>query len=125
MRQVYGDSLNAEVKKLLIAIRLRRKQGNPQPLDKLGEKDLSSPSVSDDESDQEYHGRSQPTIPKISNWREAVQQWEEGDPENGVTVPLRDWNLEMRRGQRRYYDRKMVAQEFEYQGRNEDKMRQV
>ncbi|KFH71298.1 hypothetical protein MVEG_01598 [Podila verticillata NRRL 6337] len=125
MRQVYGDSLNGEMGKLLIAIRLRRDLGNMQPLDECGEKDLFSPSISDDESDQEYQGQPQSTIPKISNWREAVQQWEEGDPDNGLMEPLCKWTTVAPKCRATHATRKLIANEFDFFKRDEHKMREV
>jgi hypothetical protein len=31
-------------------------------------------------------------------WRRALKQWYEGEPENGLMVPLRDWDAELYRG---------------------------
>ncbi|KFH74011.1 hypothetical protein MVEG_01224 [Podila verticillata NRRL 6337] len=64
-------------------------------------------------------------IPAISHWKEAILQWDQGDPDNGLNVPLSDWTVAMRRKHATYYDRKVVAKEFESFGRSEAKMRKV
>ncbi|KAF9381855.1 hypothetical protein CPC16_009646 [Podila verticillata] len=65
------------------------------------------------------------TIPRILEWKEAIKQWDEGDPENGLDIPLSQWTLEMRRNQSAYNDRKLIVKEFESFGRSEVEMRLV
>ncbi|KAG0339228.1 hypothetical protein BG000_002597 [Podila horticola] len=67
------------------------------------------------------------TLPRIQHWRDAVKQWEEGDPDQGLTVPFRDWPAEMlveTYVQRNRNKRKMVAEEWEFFGRDVERMRQ-
>ena len=65
-----------------------------------------------------------PRIPTISTWQEAVNQWENGDPGKGLLIPLRSWTKKMRKTDpTRYSQRKQIAKEFIYLGRNEDNMR--
>lgn len=138
MRQLYGDSSNGGIKKLLTAIRSRRNLGILQPPAEVVENEPLNPGTSDDESDQENHGRPQrqkkkpdqgtsahPTIPKISSWREAVQQWEEGDPDNGLIVPLCKWATVTRESRATHANRKLIANEFDFFKRDEHKMREV
>ncbi|KAG0025848.1 hypothetical protein BGZ82_009811 [Podila clonocystis] len=67
-------------------------------------------------------------IPRIRNWKEAIEQWEKGDPSHGLTVPLRDWDADMRRRsecQTTYCYRKLIVKEFDNFGRDENRMRHV
>ncbi|KAF9018109.1 hypothetical protein BGZ52_004541 [Haplosporangium bisporale] len=66
----------------------------------------------------------EPKIPFIRTWKEAIKQWDEGDPSTGL-IPLSQWPLERQRSTRTYKDRQMIAQEFEYFGRSEARMRKV
>ncbi|KAF9918210.1 hypothetical protein BX616_009928 [Lobosporangium transversale] len=60
-----------------------------------------------------------PRIPDIIHWREAVLQWEEGDPEKGLVLALRHWTPRMRATDpSRYSQRKLIATEFALLGRN-------
>lgn len=45
--------------------------------------------------DQPINKPPPPIIPNVSHWSKAIAQWEEDDPENGLTVPLHDWNATM------------------------------
>lgn len=68
------------------------------------------------------------TVPRIRYWLEAVRQWEQGDPEHGLTVPIRDWPAEWRKEDKMrqvYGRRRAIAEEYELMGRDETRMRQV
>ncbi|ORZ12510.1 hypothetical protein BCR41DRAFT_423150 [Lobosporangium transversale] len=60
-----------------------------------------------------------PRIPDITHWREAVKQWEEGDPERGLVLALRHWTPRMRATDpSRYSQRKLIGIEFARLSRN-------
>lgn len=64
-----------------------------------------------------------PRIPTIKLWKDAVKQWEVGDPAKGLTIPLRDWTGAMRKTDpTKYSQRKLIAKEFDRVGRNEGNM---
>lgn len=52
-------------------------------------------------------------------WKTAVTQWFEGDPENGLNLPLRDWPEEWHSGKMsrvtgsKYAQRRGIAMEYE------------
>lgn len=110
MREVYGDVLNEGSDKLRKAIQARHK------LEKRG--------FEDDQDDWQDQLHSQP-IPRVWGWREAIRQWDEGDPENGLTVALCNWSREMRRSNHAYKDRRLLVGEFEYYGRDEKRMEEA
>ncbi|KAG0021725.1 hypothetical protein BGZ82_011264 [Podila clonocystis] len=62
------------------------------------------------------------TLQRPPTGREAIQQWEEGDPENGLTVPLRNLSAEWRRRSGAHYIRKLIFKEYEHFDRDADKM---
>ncbi|KAG0094485.1 hypothetical protein BGZ93_007153 [Podila epicladia] len=69
-----------------------------------------------------------PVIPKINHWKKAIQQWEHGDPEKGLVVPIRDWPLEWRKTDRvnkTYHNRKRIVDEYEARGRDGAEMRKI
>lgn len=67
-----------------------------------------------------------PRIPTISKWQDAVEQWENGDPDKGLLVPLHRWTKTMRRtDSAKYSQRKSIAMEFIYLGRNEVNVKDV
>ncbi|KAG0018902.1 hypothetical protein BGZ81_010024 [Podila clonocystis] len=60
--------------------------------------------------------------------KEAIEQWEKGDPSHGLFVPLCDWDADMRKlseCQSTYSRHKLIVKEFDNFGRDEDRMRQV
>ncbi|KAG9061244.1 hypothetical protein KI688_007582 [Linnemannia hyalina] len=67
-----------------------------------------------------------PRIPTISKWQDAVEQWENGDPSKGLLIPLRSWTKGMRKTDSvKYSQRKSIAMEFIYLGRNEVNVKDV
>jgi len=67
-----------------------------------------------------------PRIPTISKWQEAVEQWENGNPSKGLLIPLRSWTKAMRKtDSAKYSQRKSIAMEFIYLGRNDGNMKDV
>lgn len=64
-----------------------------------------------------------PRIPTISSWKQAIQQWDVGDISRGLTIPLSDWTSKMKAADpSKYSQRKLIVAEFEYFGRDENKM---
>ncbi|KAF9026800.1 hypothetical protein BDP27DRAFT_1376154 [Rhodocollybia butyracea] len=69
-----------------------------------------------------------PDIPKHGEdlFMAVVRQWEEGDPSQGLTMPLKDWPVEWYTGTMRLVtgtkrsNRKLVADEYERLGRSRD-----
>ncbi|KAG0093000.1 hypothetical protein BGZ93_007273 [Podila epicladia] len=61
-------------------------------------------------------------IPKIWRWKEAIRQWDEGDPEQGLIIPLKDWSSVMRSRNRNFRKRRVIVEEFEFFGRDEEKL---
>ncbi|KAF9290041.1 hypothetical protein BGZ74_000579 [Mortierella antarctica] len=91
---------------------------------KLNDVDFGPPPVVKFVGDLSYL----PVVPKINHWRQAIQQWEHGDPEKGLMVPIRDWPLEWRKADRvnkTYHNRKRIVDEFEACGRDEAEMRKI
>ncbi|KAF9390091.1 hypothetical protein CPB97_009988 [Podila verticillata] len=121
MRKVYGNSMNG-LKKLLIAIRSRRK------LKKKGVEDRGQEAEQQEEEEEEEGLKEHwPKVPRIKTWRQAVQQWEIGDPTHGLG-PISKWPLVRRRSRRShssYSRRRTIAGEYEYCGRDEHRMRQL
>ncbi|KAF9290040.1 hypothetical protein BGZ74_000578 [Mortierella antarctica] len=139
MRQVYGDSLDGGVRKLLTAIRWRRSLGQQQPRDDFGETQPSNYDNNVGECEQEEDRRpqrhkkrtldqgtnSRSVIPKISSWKDAIRQWEEGDPENGLALPLSKWKAVPNGSKGTYAARQVIIEEFELLQRDEEKMHSV
>lgn len=138
MRKAHGDSMNL-VSRLLESIRQRLKSQWQTPQDggnEEGDRGLDGQSetivnieqVGDGDQPQAQSQQQQPQqvpIPKVFHWRDVIRQWDEGDPENGLLVPLRDWDSVMRTGNAMYYHRKTIVKEFEFFGRDADKMKEV
>ncbi|KAF9377878.1 hypothetical protein CPB97_009887 [Podila verticillata] len=60
-------------------------------------------------------------IPAVSGWKEALKQWWEGDPDNGLTVPLCNWTSDMKTAQKHekcYETRQKIKDEYENCGRD-------
>ncbi|KAI9237076.1 MAG: hypothetical protein BYD32DRAFT_487596 [Podila humilis] len=110
MREVYGDVLNEGSDKLRKAIQARHK--------------FERRGFEDDQDDWQDQLHPQPIL-RVWGWREAIRQWDEGDPENGLTVALCDWSREMRRSNHAYRDRQLLVREFEYYGRDEKRMQEA
>ena len=54
-------------------------------------------------------------IPRCSSYEEVVKQWCTGDHEKGLTLPLKDWTIDMRsvhKVKKTYANRKLVGTEF-------------
>ncbi|KAG0034910.1 hypothetical protein BGZ81_002317 [Podila clonocystis] len=134
MRQVYGSSLNG-VGTLVTAIRKRHKK-----LRQEDEQDEEAEEAEEEEEEEEEEGEEEEQeedeeegsdnltelpIPRVTHWKDVIRQWEEGDPDNGLSVPLRMWSLEMRRTHKVYPARKVIAKEFERCGKDEATMRQL
>lgn len=117
MREVYGDHLNG-IQRLMKAIRKRRR--------------LQDEEERGREEQGEQNGLNNlQVVPRISSWKEAVQQWEKGHPERGL-MPIRDWPLAWRKMTPRTsalyqtrMSRKLIAEEFHFCGRDENRMRKI
>ncbi|KAF9383544.1 hypothetical protein CPB97_006380, partial [Podila verticillata] len=139
MRKVYGKNMEGPVDRLLRAIRTRRKllkKGVEFELsneDKVSEGEEDEDAERDDAEEDQHqegridHGNNVPAlpIPKVFHWRDVIRQWDEGDPDNGLTVPLSKWSMAMRRRNLLYPHRRAIVREYELCGRDEAKMRQV
>ncbi|KAG0009539.1 hypothetical protein BGZ81_003333, partial [Podila clonocystis] len=139
MRQVYGDSLDGGFPKLLTAIRWRCSLGLQQPRDEYGATQPSNHGDNVDACEQGDGRRPQrhkekilytftnirPVIPKISRWKNAIRQWEEGDPENGLAIPLSKWKTVPYESKGTYAAHQVIVEEFEFLQRNEKKMKIV
>ncbi|KAF9301726.1 hypothetical protein BGZ74_006342 [Mortierella antarctica] len=80
----------------------------------------------DQETTQDYDDQ-QPLACEITHWRQAIEQWEKGDPEQGF-MPIRDWPKQWRKGagtMKLYLRLKAIADEFEFCGRDEYRMREL
>ncbi|KAF9157949.1 hypothetical protein DFQ26_008156 [Actinomortierella ambigua] len=76
--------------------------------------------------DQRHHmlleqAVSKPKIPSAKTWKEVYEQWANGDPSKGLTIPLKDWTTAMRgrANSSLYAQRKIIAMEYERCGYNE------
>ncbi|KAG0027149.1 hypothetical protein BGZ82_009135 [Podila clonocystis] len=138
MKKEYGNNMDG-VRKLMKAIHNRRKRQKAEgggggtrrgrdSVDNVDDEDL------DDGEDADKEGSESPpnmVVPRIHNWKQALRQWEKGDPENGLIVPIRDWPPEWRRQShpgglhKLYYFRQFIAEEFEFCGRDENRMREL
>lgn len=117
MHKVYGDSVKS-IGKLVSAIRSRRML-QAQGLEE---------EVEEEEGEEEGEGKPphEQRIPRAYSWKEVIRQWDEGDPDNGLHVPLSQWSEAMRQiHNRTFTDRKLIAKEFELHGRSEDRMQQI
>ncbi|KAG0010201.1 hypothetical protein BGZ82_003556, partial [Podila clonocystis] len=63
-------------------------------------------------------------IPKIHHWQEAIQQWDDGDPEHGLAIPLKEWSSLMRASNRNFHKRHVIVEEFEFFGRDKEKLQE-
>lgn len=65
-------------------------------------------------------------IPRITIWKKAVKQWDEGDRENGLTVSRHKWTQPMIKGcLATCYSGRAIAKEFLFLGRDEDRVQKV
>ncbi|KAG0077805.1 hypothetical protein BGZ93_009948 [Podila epicladia] len=84
---------------------------------------LSLASGADHSQDTNDSLAQRPDFPKIVHWKEAIRQWDEGDPKRGLAVPLCKWPRVWRKNNLSFYNRSLIVQEFEHFGRDESKMR--
>ncbi|KAF9304806.1 hypothetical protein BGZ74_000528 [Mortierella antarctica] len=131
MRQMYGDNLDG-LNTLITVIRkqnrMRRIQAKnaarPQTVN-----DSNTESEDEEEEKGEVGGAAgpMPRVPRLQTWKQAIVQWETGDPEQGLT-PIRDWPYKWRNTARTrmlYLTRKRIAEEFAFCGRDEIRMREL
>ncbi|KAG6818685.1 hypothetical protein H0H93_002806 [Arthromyces matolae] len=70
-------------------------------------------------------------IPRLQTgaeaWKSAIRQWEEGEPENGLTIPLKDWPTSWYTGDMRTFmgskrrEREIIVIAYNFVDRNESK----
>ncbi|KFH73966.1 hypothetical protein MVEG_01179 [Podila verticillata NRRL 6337] len=108
----------------------KRMQEHPLPLDPSKQKHplplrqvTPQKNLQAQQHQAQQHPQRQVTIPPIAHWKDALKQWEEGDPANGLDIPLSKWPSSMRYST--FSDRKLVVKEFEAFGCSEDMMRAV
>ena len=60
-------------------------------------------------------------IPRVSNWREVVEHWVNGDPSKNLVVPLRNWSSQARTTKFKsiFHDRRLIGEEFEKLGKKD------
>ncbi|KAF9167284.1 hypothetical protein DFQ26_005100 [Actinomortierella ambigua] len=69
--------------------------------------------------------RRKPVIPIARTWQECVKQWDEGDKDNGLEIPLKDWPTHMRVSVGPLYSqRKLIVEEVKRCG-TEQELRKV
>ncbi|KAF9084375.1 hypothetical protein BGX27_003824, partial [Mortierella sp. AM989] len=65
-------------------------------------------------------------IPDIATWKDAIRQWDNGELDKGLALPLKNWTTGMRRTDpSRYSQRKLIATEYIYLGRSDQNMRDI
>ncbi|KAG0084273.1 hypothetical protein BGZ92_010020 [Podila epicladia] len=134
MKETYGDNLDT-VNRLVMAIVQKRRQRKVMKV--VDQINAQAVGIVLDEQGQEVDKKGgedyeevdpqMPAVPKIIHWKEAVQQWEEGDLARGLYVPFRDWPdawLSKSQHYQMYKNRKMIAEEFEFCKRDSERMRQ-
>ncbi|KAF9282992.1 hypothetical protein BGZ74_002047 [Mortierella antarctica] len=84
---------------------------------------LSLESGADHSHNADNNLTKRPDFPKIVHWKEAIQQWDKGDPKRGLDLPLCKWPPAWRKNSLSFYHRSVIVQEFELFGRDEGKMR--
>ncbi|KAK3827176.1 MAG: hypothetical protein JOS17DRAFT_791951 [Linnemannia elongata] len=94
-------------------------QPQPQPQPQPRQEQLQQ-----QQQQQEDESPVAPRIPTAKKWQDVIKQWEHGDLEKGLLVPLKDWTATMRKTDpTRYSQRKLIALEFIRLGRSERNMR--
>ncbi|KAF9434139.1 hypothetical protein BGZ76_008512, partial [Entomortierella beljakovae] len=67
-----------------------------------------------------------PRIPDIDNWKQAINQWNHGDPGKGLHYPLSLWTSAMRQTDpTRYSQRKSIFEEYRLLSYSDDNMLSV
>jgi hypothetical protein len=67
-----------------------------------------------------------PRIPNVRTWKDCITQWDEGDLENGLTLPLRHWTKSMRKTDpSRYSQRKLITNEYYRLNQSDKNMEEV
>ncbi|KAF9325935.1 hypothetical protein BG006_010592 [Podila minutissima] len=97
MEEMYGDSLST-LTRLVQAITERRRQR--KALEVVNRINAQAVGIVPSEQGQEVNKKDgegyedidpcMPAVPKITHWKEVVQQWED-DPIRGLTMPIRLW----------------------------------
>lgn len=136
MRKVYGESMNG-LGKLTKAIRSRHKR-QKQGVAKSGHEGEQEEEEEDKEEEDEEQEKEEekdeegpevpwPNVPKLRDWKQAITQWEIGDPGRGFK-PVSTWPAKWKRARRTqtvYWRRRTIAEEFAFCGRDEDRMLQL
>ncbi|KAF9960865.1 hypothetical protein BGZ65_011609 [Modicella reniformis] len=83
---------------------------------------VQSPTLTTVES-QEDNSPITPRIPTVKSWKDVVKQWNDGDLSRNLETPLKDWDAIVRKtAPTLYSQRKTIAKEYEYWGRDETRM---
>jgi hypothetical protein len=112
-------------------VRLEHKVGN-LPLQQVPQQQLIQPSISwqaqpetapQVETATMDQPPAAPRIPTITSWKDAIRQWYHGDVQKGLNMPLNQWTKGMKTTDpSRFSQRKLIADEYEYWGKNEKNM---
>lgn len=128
----YGDKLVGLVCELLKAIRKKRSRERKRTEKQKQKQEVTVSAthvVEESEEEQEplEHDTETnapvPRIPDIVHWKDEIHQWDLGDPEYGLTLPLGRWTPAMAQGNKTYHNRRTIARVFDFYGRDEDEMR--
>ncbi|KAF9381485.1 hypothetical protein CPB97_007729 [Podila verticillata] len=128
----YGDKLVGLVCELLKAIRKKRSREIKRTEKQKQKQEVTVSAthvVEESEEEQEplEHDTETnapvPRIPDIVHWKDEIHQWDLGDPEYGLTLPLGRWTPAMAQGNKTYHNRRTIARVFDFYGRDEDEMR--
>ena len=86
----------------------------------------ADPADPADPASDEFGASTAPAAPKIPTartWKGVLDQWYNGDVRKGLIIPLSKWTLRMRATSPSIYSqRKLIAKEWEYLGRNDKNM---
>ncbi|KAF9993511.1 hypothetical protein BGZ79_001792 [Entomortierella chlamydospora] len=127
------DSLVRKLQSIIYGLPGILEAGVPQVSHQQGEQEREIQVLAQKEKQTRKQGQKSasdislaPRIPDISNWREAIRQWDEGDINKGCPMPLKMWTASMRKSDpSKYSARKLIATEFNFLSRSELAMKEV
>ncbi|KAF9111792.1 hypothetical protein BGX27_004420 [Mortierella sp. AM989] len=92
----------------------------------LSQQPLQSSQIREPEKSQKPKENPTSYIPNITNWKDAINQWEKADLVKGLILPLKLWTTQMRRGSSsRYSQRKLIFDEYVLLGRSDEEMQRI